>query len=195
MHRQALLQALDCYGRRHPEEADCGNAFRRFVERYEHCFERALTVPGHVTGSAWIVDPEGQSVLLTHHRKLDLWIQLGGHADGDSDVCRVARREGLEESGLESLELLQPREHDAVSVAVPFDLDIHEIPARKQEPAHLHFDVRYAFVAPHRRVRVSKESKDLAWVPVAELAATTQDESVLRMARKWQSGSGLVAVT
>ena len=89
----------------------------------------------------------------------------------------IALREGLEESGLPSLEPL--------AAELPFDIDIHTIPARKTEPAHEHFDVRYAFQAPHRDFVVSPESHDLAWVPIAELRTYTQDASVLRMAHKW----------
>ena len=177
MHRRPLLQALDAYVHRHADESATVDRFRTFVSTYSDCFERTLESPGHVTGSAWIIAPEGDAVLLTHHRKLDLWIQLGGHADGDPDAHGVALREGLEESGLAELRSLDEK--------LPFDLDIHVIPARKQEPEHAHFDVRYAFVAPHRKFVVSDESHDLAWVPISELSSYTQDESVLRMARKW----------
>lgn len=189
MHRQPLLTALRHYASCHPDESVMVTRFRRFVETHPRCFDRALSSPGHVTGSAWIVDPEGEAVLLTHHRKLDLWIQLGGHADGDPDVLAVARREGLEESGLGMLEVIDaPFALDAPGdggLPLPFDVDIHEIPARRQEPAHFHFDVRYAFRADSRAVVTSDESHALAWVPVGELDRYTRDASVQRMARKW----------
>lgn len=181
MERRPLLDAIDAYARRHPEETATVDRFRSFVEAYEDCFQRTLAWPGHVTGSAWIVSPERDAVLLTHHRKLDLWIQLGGHADGNPDPHDVALREGLEESGLPAL--------TSLGAEIPFDLDIHLIPARKDEPEHSHFDVRYAFVAPHRDFVVSDESHDLAWVPIPELPAYTEDASVLRMARKWLAGA------
>ena len=177
MHRRPLLDAIDAYAVRHPDERATVDRFRSFVEGHEDCFERSLAWPGHVTGSAWIVAPEGDAVLLTHHRKLDLWIQLGGHADGNPDPLDVALREGLEESGLPTLEPLD--------AGLPFDLDIHVIPARRDEQEHEHFDVRYAFRAPHREVVVSDESHDLAWVPIPDLPSYTADASVLRMARKW----------
>lgn len=177
MKRRPLLDAIAAYATRHPDETATVDRFRSFVEDYEDCFERSLAWPGHVTGSAWIVAPERDSVLLTHHRKLDLWIQLGGHADGNPDPLDVALREGLEESGLPSLTPLDE--------GLPFDLDIHVIPARKSEPEHEHFDVRYAFLAPHRDYVVSDESHDLAWVPIEDLSSYTEDASVLRMARKW----------
>ncbi|MCC5885218.1 MAG: NUDIX hydrolase [Gammaproteobacteria bacterium] len=186
MHRQPLLTALAHYGQCHPDEADMVTRFQRFVEANPRCFERGLAAPGHVTGSAWIVDPAGEAVLLTHHRKLDLWIQLGGHADGDPDVLAVARREGLEESGLQGLQLIEPAFSSGVDLPVPFDVDIHEIPARRAEPAHFHFDVRYAFRADSRAVITSDESHALAWVPVEEVHRYTSDVSVVRMVGKWQ---------
>lgn len=158
--------------------------FRCFVADHPRCFERSLASPGHVTGSAWILSPEDDAVLLTHHRKLDLWIQLGGHADGDPDPLAVAKREGLEESGLDHLDSLATTAADGV--AVPFDLDIHMIPARRDEPEHLHFDVRFAFRASDRALQVSEESHALAWVRIDALRGYTQDESVLRMADKWR---------
>ncbi|HSG90074.1 MAG TPA: NUDIX hydrolase [Pseudomonadales bacterium] len=193
MHRQPLLTALEFYARRHPDEAATTSRFRDFVEAQPRCFERSLEAPGHVTGSAWILSPDGNATLLTHHRKLDMWIQLGGHADGDADVVAVALREGLEESGLAALELLDPlaaADAEPSAVAVPFDLDIHVIPARRSEPEHLHFDVRYAFRAGHTEVRVSDESHDLAWVPLDALWDYTNDVSVVRMATKWARRPG-----
>ena len=192
MHRRPLLDAIDRYALEYPQEAETAARFQDFVRDYQRCFERSLALPGHVTGSAWIVAPEGDAVLLTHHRKLGLWIQLGGHADGDPDTVAVARREGLEESGLASLQLLDPVVAAPATVEalqVPLDLDIHTIPERRAEPEHLHFDVRHAFMAPDRRVAVTEESHDLAWVPLAELGAYTDDPSVLRMADKWSRRS------
>ena len=137
------------------------------------------TAPGHLTGSALVVDSDGERVLLMLHAKLRRWLQPGGHADGDADVLAVALREGREESGIAELEALSPE---------IFDVDVHEIPARKGEPAHLHYDVRFALVAPAgAQLVVSEESHDLAWVPRAEVAHYNTDDSVLRMAAKWDT--------
>jgi 8-oxo-dGTP pyrophosphatase MutT (NUDIX family) len=179
MHRQTLLSLLDDYAARHPDEAATTSWFARFVANHERCFERDLWA-GHVTGSAWLVDGSGDRVLLTHHRKLGRWLQLGGHSDGNPRTLQVALKEAREESGLD----VRP-----LSEAV-FDLDVHEIPARRSDPAHHHFDVRFALqVAGDESFRVSGESLDLAWVPIDRLGDYTDEESVLRMARKWRAGS------
>ena len=102
-------------------------------------------------------------------------MQLGGHSDGDPDTLAVARREAEEESGL-TLSLLDP---------CIYDIDIHEIPARKSEPAHYHFDVRFAFVAASSDFVVSAESMALAWVEISRMAEFTGEESLLRMGQKW----------
>jgi 8-oxo-dGTP pyrophosphatase MutT (NUDIX family) len=175
MKRQMLLQLLHDYAERHPEEQSTSSRFLDFVQANERCFERNLWA-GHVTGSAWLVDASGGSVLLTHHRKLGRWLQLGGHSDGNPEPLEVALREATEESGL-AVRPLSPE---------VFDLDIHEIPARKTDPAHYHFDVRFALqVEGSEEFRVSSESLDLAWVPIDRLEDYSTEESMLRMARKW----------
>ncbi|MEQ8858724.1 MAG: NUDIX hydrolase [Pseudomonadales bacterium] len=176
MHRRPLLDLLHAYAPRHPEEADTVGRFIDFVERNPRCFERELT-EGHVTGSAWLVDGRGERVLLTHHRKLGRWLQLGGHSDGEPRPLKVAMQEAREESGL----ALRPLSADV------FDLDIHEIPARRRDPTHLHYDVRFALqVVGGEAFRVSDESLDLAWVAIDSLADYTDEISMLRMARKWR---------
>ncbi len=181
MHRQPLLDLLADYSARHPDEVAMVERFQRFVHDYPDCFERRLEV-GHVTGSAWLVDAAGERVLLTHHRKLDIWVQLGGHADGDADVARVALTEAQEESGLTDLVLDEP---------VVFDVDIHRIPERPGEPAHWHHDVRFVVRArTDERYAVSAESHDLAWVDIAAIGQLTREASMLRMARKWLARHG-----
>lgn len=176
MHRNELLGMLEKYATTYPEETECVQRFQTFVVEQPHCFERSLSM-GHVTGSAWLVDMTQTKTLLTHHRKLNMWVQLGGHADGNSHVQDVALQEAYEESGLSALQLVSPD---------IFDLDIHEIPARKHEPAHLHYDVRFAIQSMNEdSFQVSEESHDLAWILVKELSKKSQEESMLRMQAKW----------
>ncbi len=179
VHRRLLLDLLGRYESGVADSAAIVARFRDFVSAYVDCFERSCR-PGHITGSAWIVSRDGRSALLTHHARLDRWLQLGGHADGDPDPFRVAHREAREESGLTSIAL------PAFDMGgLPLDLDIHSIPARGDEPEHLHYDVRYLFEADATEpLVVSSESHDLRWVGIDDLRSLSDEESLLRLARR-----------
>ena len=174
--QQRLVAALLHYRPDSAQQSAARDAFLAFARSHADCCQRTHP-PGHFTGSAWLVDADGTRVLLTHHRKLDRWLQLGGHADGDADLARVALREAGEESGLSGLRV----------AGGIFDLDCHAIPARGSDPAHLHWDVRYVVRAgADERYAVSAESLDLAWRPIAAIAADEgADASLRRMAMKW----------
>lgn len=158
------------------EQRETAQKMLNFVTTTPHCFSRSHTA-GHMTGSAWLLNAAGDKVLLTLHRKLHKWLQPGGHADGEPDLLRVSLREAEEESGITGIV--------PVSTAI-LDVDIHPIPARPGEPAHVHYDVRYLLRAPHEDFAISAESLRLAWFRFDELAALTPapDDSVLRLARK-----------
>jgi 8-oxo-dGTP pyrophosphatase MutT (NUDIX family) len=163
-----------------PAEAAPVARFRTFVAAHADCLLRSC-VPGHITASAWILAPAGGSVLLTHHRKLGRWLQLGGHVDGETEVERAALREAQEESGMQRFTF----ETWGAGDLVPLDLDVHPIPARGAEPLHLHWDVRFLLRAGHGQPLIaSAESNDLRWIPTAELATVTDEPSVLRLAQK-----------
>ena len=177
MHRAAVLALLEHHeaGPWAEPELRATQDTLRFVRAHPDCLLRTC-VPGHLTGSAWIVSPARDRVLLTHHRKLDKWLQLGGHADGDPDLAAVALREAREESGLSGLRLVSP---------TVFDLDVHLIPARRTDPAHLHYDLRFLIEAdPAEPLAISEESTDLAWVERDRVTALNPEESMARMVRK-----------
>lgn len=131
----------------------------------------------HFTASAFVVDRTGARTLLTHHRKLGLWLQPGGHADGGRDLVAVALREAQEETGVAALSI----------VPVVFDLDRHRIPAHREVPAHWHYDVRFVVHASDdERYVVSDESHALEWRDIAALLADADaDPSLRRMAGRW----------
>ena len=153
--------------------------FRSFIARYESPFDRTI-LEGHLTGSAFILDASLRHVLLLHHLKVGKWLQPGGHADlGETDAELVALREAREETGIEGLSL-----HP--SAPRPFDLDIHQFPARGSDPAHWHLDVRYLVLAPDgAELRLAvEESSDLRWFEWAELDALKLDTGTERALRK-----------
>lgn len=179
MHRQRLLDWIASYVERFPREAAVAARFAAFVGAHPDCFERSC-VPGHVTGSAWIVSHDGAQFLLTHHRKLGRWLQLGGHSDGDPDTAAVALREATEESGIAGLTLAA-----VDGIVEPLDLDAHEIPARGEEPAHVHYDVRFLVVAPSDAVlTVSDELLALHWFASDQPLTVDHDDSVARLREK-----------
>lgn len=138
----------------------------------------------HHTASAFVVSADGERVLMTLHAKLGKWIQLGGHVDTEVDLGAVALREALEESGIEGLRLARWN-GDAI---VPFDVDVHELPATARDPAHRHVDTRYLMVAPVGAVAVrSDESRDLRWFEAAEARRATEEVSMARQFDKWES--------
>jgi len=178
----AFIDALAEYARRHPEEAGAAAEFAELARAGGADPYRRERLEGHFTASAWLVAADGRRALLTHHRKLDRWLQPGGHADGDRDLAHAALREAEEESGL----------RDLVVEPALFDLDRHWIPERGVEPGHWHHDVRFVVRATGSEdFVVGEESHDLAWRDVADIAVDpASDDSLRRMARKWLARSG-----
>ena len=175
MYRQALLQLLHQHVPTDTNEQTMTQDTLDFVAQHSDCFERSLLI-GHVTGSAWVVSPDRQQTLLIHHRKLDRWLQPGGHADGDPNIAAVALREAHEETGLTSLLLAEP---------CIFDVDVHTIPARNDVPEHLHYDVRFLVEAdPSEPLGNSLEIKNIGWFSLNEATGFTDSESILRLIRK-----------
>jgi 8-oxo-dGTP pyrophosphatase MutT (NUDIX family) len=172
--RDELAEWLLGYRTPYPEE----QAFvPHFLSLLEHpdCYQRTH-LPGHLTGSAWIVNRKRSQVILVHHAKLNRWMQPGGHADGDENILNVALKEAQEETGLTNLTILLKH---------PFDVDIHRIPVRKDFPEHFHYDVRFLLEADDKEpLKVSEESHDVKWISLDEIRAYASQSSVLRMAEK-----------
>ncbi len=171
--RAALLAALRRHEPADAREAGDLEAIVRLVASEPACFSRKTFAPGHVTGSVFIVHPPTRRVLLHHHRRLDAWLQMGGHDEGEADPRATALREGAEESGLTDLVLLSPE---------VLDVDVHAIPAGKGEPAHLHHDVRYAAATetPDGIRRDDAESIALRWFTLADAEAAMAEPGATR---------------
>ncbi|HEV7299784.1 MAG TPA: NUDIX domain-containing protein [Tepidisphaeraceae bacterium] len=177
MDRRALLiESLNAF---HPYDNAEASHRSRMIELAQvpgDPFSRSHFEPGHFTASAFILSPDGNSLLLIHHSKLHRWLQPGGHAEpADADLAATAAREVVEEVGITSL----TAEKSGV-----FDVDIHPIPARKTEPLHEHFDVRYLFRATDLSAVAGSDATAYRWVPIAEVTAELTDASVMRALAK-----------
>jgi 8-oxo-dGTP pyrophosphatase MutT (NUDIX family) len=135
--------------------------------------ERSHWVPGHFTASAFVLSPDSCELLLIYHGKLSRWLQPGGHFDAaDASPEAAARREVREETGLDDLELARPG---------LFDVDIHPIPARREDPEHEHFDLRFLFRARSRALVAGDDAHAAKWVRLSEIES---DASVMRAVAK-----------
>ena len=169
-----ILDLLEAYNCALDSEVLIKNRFIDFVTTHEDCFERHLEI-GHITASAFIFDPSNKKTLLLHHKKLNKWLQPGGHCDGEKDTLSVAIKEVFEETGLVIENLSQE----------VFDLDIHTIPENKGVPEHEHFDVRYLLIADSTIPLVQNhETNQLNWVNLSEMGKYTTEESLVRMKNK-----------
>ncbi len=166
--REALRAARVLTG----QQAAIRDNMLSFLDEHPDALERTCG-EGHLTSSAFVVDPERRRAVLLLHAKLGLWLQPGGHADGDANLAAVALREEQEETGIRGLR-----------VGVPaIDLDIHEVHP-PGEPAHLHLDVRHLVVAPPgAELAGNHESRELRWLTLEEVAALAADAGTVRLAR------------
>lgn len=143
---------------------------------------------GHFTGSSFIVNLKRTKTLLTHHRKLNKWVQLGGHADGETDLQKVALKEAQEESGIHEVSFIpwyKKFPYLNLPNYLPFDLDIHKIPEYNSTPSHFHYDFRYLMeLNCEIPLIISEESKDLKWVLWEELPKYSKEESITIQVKK-----------
>ncbi|MBI9012480.1 MAG: NUDIX hydrolase [Clostridiales bacterium] len=176
--KKQLINALKTYQAYDKEEKNMVEKTIEYLEGTD-VYLGKINPDGHITGSAWIVNKNKNKALLTHHLKLNIWVQLGGHTELDESVFDSAYREGIEESGLEVLNKI----NDSI-----FDVDVHKIPERKGVKAHYHYDVRYIFEADDMiPLIVSDESHDLSWVAFNEIEKYTTERSVIRMVEKMEA--------
>jgi 8-oxo-dGTP pyrophosphatase MutT (NUDIX family) len=175
VERNELIQVLQQYDTSYPEEKKFLPLFLDLLKHPRAYFRDHF--PGHMTGSAWILDQTRKKVLLTHHAKLNRWLQPGGHADGEENIVEVALKEAREETGINHFERIIPG---------LFDVDIHLIPGRKDTPAHHHYDIRILLSADSTLPLLrTEESHDLRWVDLNGIEETTgYTSSITRMVQK-----------
>jgi 8-oxo-dGTP pyrophosphatase MutT (NUDIX family) len=177
----SLIDSLNAYTPADKKEETDHRFILTFIRTRARPFDRG-NFDAHLTGSAIVVDGTRRHVLLGYHRKLNRWLQLGGHGEpGDTDGLQVALREACEESGLAGL-------HPFPSAPQPFDVDVHEIPQHADVPPHLHLDLRYVLSTrtPGDPVYDPNEHDDVRWFTWADALAMDVDASLARCLRKAQ---------
>lgn len=173
--RNDILIALDKYMPQSLEEQGSKLLMIDFIENNKDCFKRE-NLDGHVTAAAWILSDCGKKVCLVHHKKLNKWLQPGGHCDGEFRVKLVAQKELEEETGLKTAKLFNGE---------IFDIDVYVFAHNKGVSEHVHYDIRYVFIADgNEEPVVSNESNDVKWFTLEEAAKITKDESIMRMLAK-----------
>lgn len=154
-------------------QLECRRRFDELVSAHADALDRTCR-PGHLTGSALVVEHGADRVLVLWHNKARRWLQPGGHADGDGNLAHVAWREASEETGIDGLAVVSPAIH----------MDIHEFRPPDEDP-HLHYDVRYVVLAPADAQPVANhESGGLRWVTLDELAGLDPDEGLVELAER-----------
>ncbi len=176
MTKNNLQELLFNYAPTDSQERIFKNEMLTFLYHNKNCFERTLEI-GHFTASSWLLNKNTDKALLMHHAKLNRWLQLGGHADGNSDLLAVAIRETQEESGIIHIE--------PISNSI-FDIDVHVIPATKKEKEHTHYDVRFLLqVMSHEAIVQNEESHELRWIHKNGTNLPPVGPSIMRMFTKW----------
>lgn len=173
-----LKQELENYTPYDEDEKLTLSAVLDFLNIGDNCFDRSNLL-GHITAGGLICDSQG-NILLNHHKKSGLWIQFGGHADGNPDLLEVALREINEESGIKEPKLISNK---------IFDVDVQRIPfsAKKNEPEHWHFDINFLFFVDNHNFTLSDESTEARWVTIDEAfdLLDKDDKCMIRMIKKY----------
>lgn len=187
MKADKLIALLEAYHPSDPDEQSAKTRMLAFAHEHADCFERSC-ITGHFTGSAWLLSKDGSHALLMHHKKLGIWVQPGGHADGNPDLLDVALKEAREESGITAIEPVSTKIWRSTRERI-FDIDVHHIPASKTTPEHDHYDVSFLLqVQSDEPLVQNDESHELRWITKDGSMLPTTERSVVRMFEKWVKG-------
>ncbi|MFM7428059.1 MAG: NUDIX hydrolase [Elainella sp.] len=168
----SLLTQLQQYSPWDATEAAHQIAILHLLQTGPVAFDRQSDQPGHITGSAWILAEDTGKVALIYHRRLERWLQPGGHTEpGEVDGISTALREVREELDL----VIEPAR------ARLFDLDVHRIPETPTQASHLHFDLRYLCLTQQQPLVSASDAAQARWFTVAELEAMQLEASMQRM--------------
>lgn len=177
MNKQSIYTLTQNYLSKYPDDSHALHVLE-FLDNYDNFWQRDNSY-GHITSSAWVVNESMDKVLLTHHKKLDIWIQLGGHMEAeDKSIYEACERELREESGLKEFKLLSKE---------IFDIDVHKFPQSANGfPEHFHLDIRLLFQG-NSEEKISfddLECNDVKWIPIDDVEMYQNAWSVMRMVKK-----------
>lgn len=179
MTKLNLIELLNNYHPSDLKEKKYKNEMIEFLKKND-VFLGKENKKGHITASSIIVSKNRNEVLFTYHKKLNKWLQLGGHTEINEHILESALREAKEESGLKNIKIINEK---------IFDIDIHKIPKYHNEEEHFHYDIRFLFEADRKDlIKISNESKDLKWIKIDEIRKYTNSESIIRPIEKIKGG-------
>ncbi|HGL4481278.1 NUDIX domain-containing protein [Klebsiella oxytoca] len=159
-HTACILNEISGCVSRVPACTDQHNLFQALFDGVSPLSSRC-SFPVHVTASALILSPTHSEILLLRHRRLNLWLQPGGHLESGETPLQGACREINEETGLRN-------DHLTLLFAEPVDFDVHRIGENtaRSEPSHWHADLCYAMSTSSWQIDINDESHSFAWVSV-----------------------------
>lgn len=176
--REQVIKLLNDFRPSDDLELQDVERIKQLVVKHNNIFVRDC-LEAHLTGSALVLNPKTKKVLLHNHKKLNKWLQFGGHADGETDLSVVAMKEAEEESGLSNLEFYSTN---------PIDIEVQVIPEKKGVPEHLHLDFRYLIFTNEEKLPKPKdnESQDLKFMSFEEVNQVSEklDYALIRLIKK-----------
>jgi 8-oxo-dGTP pyrophosphatase MutT (NUDIX family) len=132
--------------------------------------------PVHVTASAIVVGTRG--TVLHLHKRLGRWMQPGGHIDPGESAPAAARREAIEELGLD---VVHPEGGPRL-----IHLDVHEAAL-----GHTHLDLRYLLLGsaddPHPPPGESPEARWYGWDEAAAMADEALAPALVVARAEWDA--------
>ena len=180
-----ILRVLNAHRPADDKEAADIDLIKRLIAEHPDILSKSCEV-GHITASALIVDRASRRLLLHFHKRIGRWLQVGGHAEYETDIAAAALREAREETGLTDLEFFP-----ADQPVSPIDFDVHSIPRRLNTPEHLHLDFRYLLLTrrPQSIAPAAGESTMFRWLNFDEAQALVAeiDPQLKRLLRKGQA--------